>query len=111
MPYELRVEELAAQSVLALPERELLEPLTIVAPLQIAAAANLADITTGDVGGMWSSLRPTLWRRTKTLRPTWVSLGYKGFCLSNAVCVLPHQTRISRKQGTHGVGTPARAAL
>ena len=51
MPYELRVEELAAQSVLALPERELLEPLTIVAPLQIAAAANLADITTGDVGG------------------------------------------------------------
>ncbi len=45
MPYELRVEELAAQSVLALPERELLEP------LQIAAAANLADITTGDVGG------------------------------------------------------------
>ena len=43
--------ELAAEEVLALPERALLEPLTIVAPLQIAAAANLADITTGDVGG------------------------------------------------------------
>ena len=51
MPYELRVEELAAQSVLALPERELLEPLTIVAPFQLVAAANVAFISTDDVGG------------------------------------------------------------
>ncbi len=51
MSYELRVEELAAQSVLALPERELLEPLTIVAPTQIVVAVNLAFITTDDVCG------------------------------------------------------------
>ncbi len=44
-------EELAAEEVLALPERELLDTLTIVAPVQIAAALNLADITTDDVDG------------------------------------------------------------
>ena len=44
-------EELAAEEVLALPERELLEPLTIVAPTQIVLAANLAFIETDDVEG------------------------------------------------------------
>ena len=51
MPYELRAEELAAQEVLALPERELLQPTNTVSPAQLALALNLADITTGDVGG------------------------------------------------------------
>ncbi len=44
-------EELAAEEVLALPERELLEPLNIVAPTQIVLALNLAFIETDDVGG------------------------------------------------------------
>ena len=43
--------ELAAEEVVALPERELLEPLTIVAPVQLVAAANVAFIETDDVGG------------------------------------------------------------
>ena len=43
--------ELAAEEVLALPERELLEPLTIVAPTQIVLALNLAFIQTDDVEG------------------------------------------------------------
>ena len=43
-------EELAAEEVLALPERELLDTLTI-APTQVVLALNLATITTGDVGG------------------------------------------------------------
>ena len=43
--------ELAAEEVLALPERELLEPLNIVAPTQIVVAANLAFIETDDVEG------------------------------------------------------------
>ena len=51
MMYELTADELAAQEVLVLPERELLEPITIVAPTQIVAAANLAFIETDDVGG------------------------------------------------------------
>ena len=51
MMYELTADELAAQEVLVLPERELLEPLTIVAPTQLVAAANLAFIETDDVGG------------------------------------------------------------
>ena len=51
MSYELRAEELAAQSVLALPERELLDTITTVAPIQLALAANLAYIDTDDVGG------------------------------------------------------------
>ena len=40
-------EELAAEEVLALPERELLEPLNIVAPTQLMLALNLAVIETG----------------------------------------------------------------
>jgi hypothetical protein len=44
-------EELAAEEILALPERELLEPLTIVAPTQLVAALNLAFIQTDDVEG------------------------------------------------------------
>ena len=51
MSYELRAEELAAQEVLALPDRELLQPTNTVSPAQLALALNLADITTGDVGG------------------------------------------------------------
>ena len=51
MSYELRAEELAAQEVLALPDRELLEPITIVAPTQIVLALNLAFISTDDVAG------------------------------------------------------------
>ncbi len=43
--------ELAAEEVLALPERELLEPLNIVAPTQIVLALNLAFISTDDVEG------------------------------------------------------------
>ncbi len=39
--------ELAAEEVLALPERELLEPLNIVAPTQLVLALNLAVIETG----------------------------------------------------------------
>ncbi len=47
-------EELAAEEVLALPERELLDycgPITIVAPVQIVTALNLAFIKTDDVYG------------------------------------------------------------
>ncbi len=47
-------EELAAEEVLALPERELLEylgPVNIVAPTQIVLALNLAFISTDDVAG------------------------------------------------------------
>ena len=47
-------EELAAEEVLALPERELLDhwgPGNIVAPVQLVAAINFAHITTDDVGG------------------------------------------------------------
>ncbi len=45
-------EELAAEEVLALPERELLDYFTnIVAPFQLVAAINIADITTDDVEG------------------------------------------------------------
>jgi len=51
MSYELRADELAAQEVLALPERELLQPANTVSPAQLVAALNLADITTGDVAG------------------------------------------------------------
>ncbi len=51
MSYELRAEELAAQEVLALPERELLQPTNIVSPAQLALALNLATITTDDVEG------------------------------------------------------------
>ncbi len=40
-------EELAAEEVLALPERELLELLNIVAPTQLMLALNLAVIETG----------------------------------------------------------------
>ena len=43
--------ELAAEEVVALPERELLEPLNIVAPTQIVLALNLAFIQTDDVEG------------------------------------------------------------
>ncbi len=42
MLYELSADELAAQEVLALPKRELLDTLTIVAPTQTIAALNLA---------------------------------------------------------------------
>ena len=51
MLYELSADELAAQDVLALPARELLDTLTIVTPTQIVTALNLAIITTGDVKG------------------------------------------------------------
>ncbi len=47
-------EELAAEEVLALPERELLDywgPINIVAPTQIVLAANVAFISTDDVDG------------------------------------------------------------
>ncbi len=47
-------EELAAEEVLALPERELLDywgPINIVAPVQIVAAVNVAFISTDDVYG------------------------------------------------------------
>ncbi len=47
-------EELAAEEVLALPERELLDywgPVNIVAPVQEVWAINFAHITTDDVGG------------------------------------------------------------
>ena len=44
-------DELAAEEVLALPERALLDTITIVAPTQIVLALNLAVITTDDVGG------------------------------------------------------------
>ena len=49
-------EELAAEEILALPERELLDcwgcgAVNIVAPFQFVAAINVADITTDDVGG------------------------------------------------------------
>ena len=47
-------EELAAEEVLALPERELLDywgPINIVAPVQIVAAVNVAFISTDDVCG------------------------------------------------------------
>ena len=54
MTYGLSAEELAAQEILALPERELLDyvgPITIVAPVQIVTALNLAVIHTDDVYG------------------------------------------------------------
>ena len=54
MTYGLSAEELAAQEVLDLPERELLDyvgPITIVAPVQIVTALNLAFIKTDDVYG------------------------------------------------------------
>ena len=47
-------EELAAEEVLALPERELLDywgPINIVAPTQIVLVANVAVIETDDVYG------------------------------------------------------------
>ena len=47
-------EELAAEEILALPDRELLEylgPVNIVAPTQIVLALNLAFISTDDVAG------------------------------------------------------------
>ncbi len=47
-------EELAAEEILALPERELLDywgPVNIVAPTQIVLAANVAFIETDDVYG------------------------------------------------------------
>ncbi len=49
-------EELAAEEILALPERELLDcwgcgAVNIVAPFQLVAAANVAFIETDDVGG------------------------------------------------------------
>ena len=48
-------EELAAEEVLALPERELLDywggPVNIVAPFRLVAAGNFAFIQTDDVGG------------------------------------------------------------
>ena len=48
-------EELAAEEILALPERELLDYwgglVNIVAPFQLVAAANVAFIETDDVGG------------------------------------------------------------
>ncbi len=54
MTYGLSAEELAAQEILALPERELLDyfgPITIVAPVQIVTVVNLAFISTDDVYG------------------------------------------------------------
>ncbi len=54
MTYGLSAEELAAQEILDLPERELLDyvgPITIVAPVQIVTALNLAFIKTDDVYG------------------------------------------------------------
>ena len=54
MTYGLSAEELAAQEILDLPERELLDyvgPITIVAPVQIVTALNLAFISTDDVCG------------------------------------------------------------
>ena len=54
MTYGLSAEELAAQEILDLPERELLDyvgPITIVTPVQIVTALNLAFIKTDDVYG------------------------------------------------------------
>ena len=51
MSYELRADELAAQDVLALPERELLQPTNSVSPAQLALSLNLATLTTDDVWG------------------------------------------------------------
>ncbi len=47
MTYEAK---LAAQEILALPDRELLQPLTIVAPIQLTATANLNAVA-ADNGG------------------------------------------------------------
>ncbi len=54
MTYGLSAEELAAQEILDLPDRELLDyvgPITIVAPVQIVTAVNIAFISTDDVYG------------------------------------------------------------
>ncbi len=47
MTYEAK---LAAQEILALPDRELLQPLTIIAPAQITATANL-NVAAADNAG------------------------------------------------------------
>ena len=47
MTYEAK---LAAQEILALPDRELLQPLTIIAPAQITATANLNVAAAADAG-------------------------------------------------------------
>ncbi len=46
--------ELATQEILALPDRELLQPLTTIAPLQLTAVANLNAVAAegaGDASG------------------------------------------------------------
>ena len=47
MTYEAK---LAAQEILALPDRELLQPLTTIAPIQLTAVANLNAVA-ADNGG------------------------------------------------------------
>ncbi len=47
MTYEAK---LAAQEILALPDRELLQPLTVIAPTQLTATANLNAAAAGDYG-------------------------------------------------------------
>ena len=47
MTYEAK---LAAQEILALPDRELLQPLTIIAPIQLTATANLNVAAAANAG-------------------------------------------------------------
>ena len=47
MTYEAK---LAAQEVLALPDRELLQPLTTIAPVQLTAVANLNAVAAAGAG-------------------------------------------------------------
>ena len=47
MTYEAK---LAAQEILALPDRELLQPLTVIAPVQLTATANLNAVAAANGG-------------------------------------------------------------
>ena len=47
MTYEAK---LAAQEILALPDRELLQPLTVIAPAQLTATANVNLVAAGEAG-------------------------------------------------------------
>ena len=47
MTYEAK---LAAQEILALPDRELLQPLTVIAPVQLTATANLNAVAADNFG-------------------------------------------------------------
>ncbi len=47
MTYEAK---LAAQEILALPDRELLQPLTVIAPVQLTAVANVNAVAADNAG-------------------------------------------------------------